>query len=43
MWITDGKGWNSAKSKLEEAYYEIPRVYNFTTLPEFIAEIKHDL
>ena len=37
VWITDGKGWNSAKSKLEEAYYEIPRVYNFTTLPEFIA------
>ena len=43
VWITDGKGWNSAKSKLEEAYYEIPRVYNFTTLPEFIAEIKNDL
>ena len=41
VWITDGKGWNSAKSKLEEAYYEIPRVYNFTTLPEFIAEIKN--
>ncbi len=43
VWITDGKGWNSAKSKLEEAYYEIPRIYNFTTLPEFIAEIRQDL
>lgn len=43
VWITDGKGWKKAKSKLSEAYTEIPRVYNFTTLPEFIAEIKSKL
>ena len=43
VWITDGKGWNKAKGKLSEAYMEIPRVYNFTTLPEFIAEIKSRL
>ena len=43
VWITDGKGWNKAKGKLSEAYAEIPRVYNFTTLPEFITEIKSKL
>lgn len=43
VWITDGEGWNKAKSKLAEAYEDIPRVYNFATLPEFIAEIKNNL
>ena len=43
VWITDGEGWNSAKSKLAEAYNDIPRMYNFTTLPEFLEEIKQEM
>ncbi len=40
VWITDGQGWLSAKNKLGEAYGIIPRVYNLTTLPSFVEEIK---
>lgn len=40
VWITDGKGWESAKNKLEEAYNIIPELYNLTTLEEFIAKVK---
>lgn len=40
VWITDGIGWNSAKNKLEEAFYTIPSVYNLTTINEFIESIK---
>lgn len=40
VWITDGQGWHSAKSKLEEAYTIIPRVYNLTSINEFLKEIK---
>lgn len=40
VWITDGQGWLSAKNKLEEAYGIIPRVYNLTTLPFFVEEVK---
>lgn len=40
VWITDGVGWYSAKNKLEEAYINIPSVYNLTTLQEFIHKIK---
>ncbi len=40
VWITDGQGWHSAKSKLEEAYSIIPRVYNLTSITEFIRDIK---
>ncbi len=43
VWITDGEGWNSAKNKLAEAYNDIPRMYNFTTLPEFLDEIKQEM
>lgn len=43
VWITDGEGWNNAKSKLEEAYNEISRMYNFASLPEFLDEIKQEL
>lgn len=43
VWITDGEGWNSAKNKLAEAYNDIPRMYNFTTLPEFLEEIKQEM
>lgn len=40
VWITDGQGWHSAKNKLEEAYSIIPRVYNLTSISEFIKDIK---
>ena len=40
VWITDGQGWHSAKNKLEEAYSIIPRVYNLTSIAEFISDIK---
>lgn len=43
VWITDGQGWNSAKNKLEEAYNEIDRMYNFESLGDFICEIKSEL
>lgn len=42
VWITDGKGWESAKNKLEEAINNIPCVYNLQTLPSFIRQIKND-
>lgn len=35
VWITDGIGWKSAKSKLQEAYSIIPRIYNLTNINEF--------
>lgn len=40
VWITDGQGWHNAKNKLEEAYNIIPRVYNLTSISEFISDIK---
>lgn len=40
VWITDGIGWKSAKNKLQEAYSIIPRIYNLTTINDFIKEIK---
>lgn len=40
VWITDGRGWLSAKSKLEEAYRIIPQVYNLISISEFISDIK---
>lgn len=39
VWITDGVGWNSARSKLEEAFYAIPSVYNLTTINDFLSNI----
>ena len=36
VWITDGKGWHSAKNKLNEAFNTIPHLYNLTTLKDFI-------
>ena len=42
VWITDGQGWYSAKNKLEEAYNIIPRVYNLTSITEFISDIKEN-
>lgn len=43
VWITDGQGWWSAKSKLEEAYHLIPHVYNLTSMDEFIQKVKNQL
>ena len=40
VWITDGKGWESAKNKLQEAYNIIPRVYNLTSIEDFIKDLK---
>lgn len=40
VWITDGQGWNSAKNKLEEAFMAIPRIYNLTTIRDFLDEIQ---
>lgn len=40
IWITDGKGWHSAKNKLEEAFYAIPSIFNLTTLKDFIELVK---
>ena len=40
VWITDGIGWRSARNKLEEAYREIPSVYNLTTIKGFIGLLK---
>ena len=43
VWVTDGQGWNSARNKLEEAYNEIDRMYNFESLGNFIEVIKAEL
>ena len=43
VWITDGVGWNSARNKLEEAYYTIPKIFNLTTLKDFITIIKQEI
>jgi len=42
VWVTDGQGWNSARNKLEEAYNEIDRMYNFESLGEFLEEVKRE-
>lgn len=43
VWITDGIGWESAKSKLEEAFYAIPNVYNLTSIEDFIKQVKKEM
>lgn len=40
LWVTDGKGWESAKNKLQEAYYTIPNVVNLSTLRGFLDSLK---
>lgn len=40
VWVTDGKGWESAKGKLEEAFYTIPSIYNLTTFHDFVNTLK---
>lgn len=39
VWITDGIGWKEAQEQLNEAYDEIPNVYNLSTLQDFINKI----
>lgn len=39
VWITDGIGWNKAKEQLNEAYDEIPNVYNLNSLRYFIDKV----
>ena len=43
VWITDGQGWNSASNKIEEAYNEIDRMYNFESLGDFLEIVKGEL
>ncbi len=43
VWITDGQGWLSAKSKLEEAYNTIPKTYNLTSLKDFIHILNNEI
>lgn len=43
VWVTDGQGWNSARNKLEEAYNEIDRMYNFESLGDFLKEVISEL
>ncbi len=43
VWITDGIGWLSAKNKLQEAFEHIPRIYNLTSIEEFIDLIKAEI
>lgn len=43
VWVTDGQGWNTARNKLEEAFYEIDRMYNFESLGIFLEEVKGEL
>lgn len=40
VWVTDGKGWESAKGKLEEAFYTISSIYNLTTFEDFAKQLK---
>ncbi len=42
VWITDGFGWQSARNKLEEAFYVIPSIYNLTTINDFIDSVKNN-
>ena len=43
VWITDGQGWLEAKNKLEEAYSNIPHVYNLSNLDKFLRLVKSEL
>jgi len=43
VWITDGQGWHSAKNKLNEAFNTIPKLYNLTSIKDFIEIVKKEL
>lgn len=38
VWITDGKGWLSSKTNLEDAYDEIENLYTLVDLENGILE-----
>jgi type II restriction enzyme len=42
VWITDGKGWLSAKNKIKEAFQHIKHIYNLKTLKKFIEILKKE-
>ncbi len=39
IWITDGKGWLSAKNKLQEAYKYV-EIYNLSNIGNFIQKVR---
>lgn len=39
IWITDGRGWLSAKNRLQEAYKSV-EIYNLNNIQDFISKIK---
>lgn len=43
VWITDGQGWLDAKKALGEAFVEVPRLYNLSTISSFIKDIKKEM
>ena len=34
MWITDGRGWRKARKNLQEAYIEIPYLYDIADMED---------
>lgn len=34
IWVVDGMGWKNCRHALEQAYYQMPDVYNFSELEE---------
>ncbi len=42
VWITDGTSWFAAENKLEEAYNNIPKLYNLTNIIDFIGIVKKE-
>lgn len=43
VWITDGKGWFSARNKLQEAFAAIPSIYNILTLKDFLHDLQNKI
>lgn len=42
VWITDGIGWFDAKPEIKNAFDIIPKIYNMTSLQDFIAIVKQE-
>lgn len=42
VWITDGRGWRSARKPLEEAFYAIQNIYNLATLADFACILERE-
>ena len=43
VWITDGIGWKSARNKLQEAFNIIPKIYNLTSIKEFVKCLRNSM